>query len=194
MMAECKRFPVDGKMMTYAEAGALVGVSVYAIKSARKHNGGISVQAVVNLYREGAINPVVRRAVRHRIHGKWMTSEDVAQACGTTVKAVTNWRHTHRQPDGGPETMEAAYDRYMAVKRGEARLHEGRPPARYWVDGQRMTIAECAEALGVSDETLRCYLKRHQCTLQTAARYYRTRREKARIDAAVDEVMRALGY
>lgn len=194
MMARKKLYPVDGRMMTIEEAGALAGVSAAALFNMRWRNGGMSIQGVVDLYRRGFAGAGKPLPVRHCVHGEWMTKEEAAERCGVARVTLDDWRRRHRQPDGRPGLVEAAYDHYMAVNRGEAPRYPGSlaPRKTYWVDGKRLSMRLAAERAGVPEYTLRAWVRRHDCSVQAAVRHYRRAAEAAAIEQAAAEIMRVL--
>ena len=194
-VAKKKMHAVDGQMITIDEAAAMVGVTPEALRQQKARFRGISVQHLVDMYRDGRIAPEKRAPDAHRVHGQWMTTNDVAARFGYAVGTVWGWRHRHRGPDGRLPSLEAAYDHYAAVARGEERIHAGSVARRlYFVNGKQFSMRQAAEAAGVPESTLRSWVKRHGCSVHNAVKHYKQAAEAAKTEAAAREIMRALGF
>ena len=102
------------------------------------------------------------------VHGQMMTISDVARIFGVTYTSVYIYRTTHRGADGLPMPLEAVYDRYAAVKRGDIPRNPGRSPKRHRVAGKRRTANETAAALGISTKLLYAYMSYHKCNMDEA--------------------------
>ena len=194
-MAKKRLHQVDRKLMTIDEAAAMVGVTVEALRLQKSRFAGITVQHLVDMYRIGAIWPEKRGPDLHRVHGRWMTVNELAARFGLKIGSVWCWRSRHRGADGKLATLEAAYDHYMAIEQGKKKLYPGSAPRRlYRVDGRLISMRQAAEAVGVPEATLRSWVKRHGCTVASAVKRYEKAAEAARAEAAAREIMRALGY
>lgn len=118
------------------------------------------------------------------VHGCWMSIRDVARIFGVTYTSVYKYRRRHTDADGRPMSLEAVYDRYAAVKRGDIPRVPGRKPARHRCAGKLRTVKQAAEALGCSDANLYNLMYYHGCTLDEAWRRVervRMRRAERRI-------------
>lgn len=129
-----------------------------------------------------------RPPAKHLIHGQWMTRAEVAARLGVGVSAIIKWREHHRRPDGSLPPIVEYWDYLTGCRSGETVKWPGREPRRCYVDGKRLSIAEAADRLGVNPQTLRGYLLRHRCSLQSAVRFYENRAK----DRAVKDIMAIL--
>ena len=170
MSAPAKLYIVDGRRTTIAEAAALVGISRKAMYATMRRHAGTSLQMIVDMYRKGDIGTGKRAEARHCIHGEWMTTTQAAEQLGTSYAALVQWRVKHRRPDGSPALLEECVDHYEAVRAGHIKRYVGSVGrgARYWVRGRKLTMAQAAEKYGLNEMSLRRYVYRHGCSVQTA--------------------------
>ena len=80
-----------------------------------------------------------RRAVKHRVHGRLMTDQDIADELGLGAGALRSirWRYKHM-------TTEEIYDAYAS---GRIRR---RICGKHIVHGREMTLQEAADAYGIT--------------------------------------------
>jgi transposase-like protein len=119
------------------------------------------------------------------VHGHMMTVADVARIFGVSRTSVYKFRNRHRDADGRPMPLEAVYDRYAAVRRGDIPRVPGRKPARHRCAGRLRTVKQAAEALGVTEQCLYALRFYHKCTLDEAWR----RVERARMRRAERQIL-----
>ena len=125
----------------------------------------------------------MRAPALHCVHGEWITVYEAAERLGVAKKTLDDYRCLHRC------TLEAAWDHYDALNRGEiTRGKPGRKPRTYRMGLKRLTVKEAAEALGVPLGTMYRYLDRYNGNLNTCAAAIDARRT----DRAVRELMRAI--
>ena len=70
---------IDGKQMTVNEIATMLGVTRNVLINRHSTMGGISYQAIVNMYRDGQLLTKHDRWPRHLVHGRWMTVKQVAE-------------------------------------------------------------------------------------------------------------------
>ena len=176
-------------MMTVDEAAEMLGVSSHAMRCVMyKHR--ISLQGAVEMYRSGEVNRGVRASVKHRVHGRVTTVKREAARLGVTATTIECWRTVHRHDDGSRALLEEAVDYYQGIKDGTIRYKKpGFAPAKHYVHGKQMTIAEAAELVGMQESSMRNYLYRNKCSLETAVR----RIEERKQEKAVKALLKILG-
>lgn len=128
------------------------------------------------------------KPTRYPVYGEWLTLGELAARLGVSYEALRQYRSRHRDRDGRPPDLEAVCEHYRAVQAGTIPRTPGRAPKRHRVNGKLMTIAEAAEALGVTRHVLDCHMSRHRCGL---ARAYRDI-EKLQARRAEREILRIL--
>lgn len=178
--------PVDGQMMTVKEIAKMLGVSTHAIACQRCRMGGVSYQVIVNMYRNGQLGKARDHAPRYMIHGRWMTTRQMADELGVGAQALINWRNSHKKPDGTKPIMEEVYDRF----RERSKSRGGSYPAVHRVQGRKMTVAEAAKKYHTTVNALRVSMSTHRLTLDGAVKRLEARRAKN----AEKEIMDILGF
>lgn len=128
------------------------------------------------------------KPMRYPVYGEWLTLGELAARLGVSYEALRQYRSRHRDRDGRPPDLEAVCEHYRAVQAGTIPWTPGRAPGRFRVNGKLMTIAEAAEALGVTRHVLDCHMSRHRCGLARAYRDIETRRTRR----AEREILRIL--
>ena len=179
------RFPVDGQMLTTDEIAALMGVSVAALARRKSINGGCSYQLLVDMQRRNEFGGYHDRKPRYFIDGEWLTVVQCAERAGVAATTITNWRSLHRDADGGRPSMAEAVEHYRRLKSG-AEKRAVRVGRKYMVRGKWMTVDEAAAKYGAAASTLRSYMKKHHCTLETAVRRYEERKKRQAVKAIMD--------
>ena len=181
---------VDGRWITIADAAEQLGVSVDCLYNQRNRRG-LSLQAIMDGYRNGEIHTGVRGCPVHRVHGRVTTVRREAVRLGVKIGTLESWRSIHRHEDGSRALLEEAVDHYQGLKDGTIQpQRHGFAPRKHFVRGKPMTIAEAAEMLGMSEKAMRQYLSYHKCKLETAV----LRIEECRRKQAEREIMRTLGF
>ena len=190
-MGKPQRYNIHGRMMTLAEIADELGITVRTLYNNRyKYHAG-SYQALWDMYRDGEINHSVRTGIKHRVHGRVTTVRREAARLGISIGNLETWRTLHRHPDGSRALLEEAVDYFMDLKIGVIqRKPSGYPAKKHWVNGKKMTIAEAAAKVGVSEKAMRSYMYRHHCRLETAYRRTEERKRKQ----AERKIMRTLGF
>ena len=127
-------------------------------------------------------------AYRHCVHGEWMTLREAAQRLGIGYEALCNWRSNHKDAEGRPALLEAAWDHYSDINRGRIPRIPGRPPKRQRVGGRMLSTREAAEAAGLPLWQVRQYMYRYGYSLARALKAIEERKKKA----AEQEIMRII--
>lgn len=127
--------------------------------------------------------------VAYPVHGRLMTRREVAEAFGRSSENIYQWQNRHRHPDGTLATMQETWDRYEAVRLGLEPVRPGRPPAAHEVDGQRLTLAEMAEACGTTVTSFCNGMKYHGHGPAEEYRRRRKKREARETRRAVSEIL-----
>lgn len=141
----------------------------------------ISLQVVVNLYRENQILHDQGHAARYMVDGTWMTIRQAAEALGVSHRAV--YEYMYKYQCSLSEAM-AAYREGRVVKKG------GNRTVYHQVGRGKMTVAEAAARLGVSVNAVRVYMYKHNCSLAATIRHYEQRKKQR----AEKEIMGILGF
>ena len=81
---------MDGEWVTVREIAERLGVEAQQIYN-QMCDRKVSLQVVVNLYRENQILHDQGRAARYMVDGKWLTIRQAAEALGVTHHAVANY-------------------------------------------------------------------------------------------------------
>lgn len=87
---------IDGKQMTVNEIATMLGVTRNVLNNRHSTMGGISYQAIVNMYRDGQLLTKHDRWPRHLVHGRWMTVKQVAEELDCKPHSIENWRYKCR--------------------------------------------------------------------------------------------------
>jgi predicted ArsR family transcriptional regulator len=182
---------VDGREMTLAEIAGMLGISKNALLCRRNRLGGISMQAVVNMYRENQFGSYHDRAARYRIEGEWLTLTQIAERLGVTAHAISSWRWNNRA------SMEEAVEHFRRWNEGGRKRNPqglgGRPPKVYVVGNREYTVPGVARKYGKHQTSVRCMLKSRGGDMGKVLACYQAkeRRKRARAER---EIMRILGY
>ena len=174
---------VDGRQMTVDEVAGMLGLTRRALWTRRSAMGGISYQAIVDMYRANMLGSRNDRWERHLVDGEWITVEEAARRCGCATASIQHWRGRHKDARGNRPTLKEAMDHFMKIKTGEQPRWPGMKPKKHRVDGHWMTIAEAAEKYKLSENSLRLYMHRHHSTLNSAVRGLEDRRKQAAVRA-----------
>ncbi len=181
------RYPVDGQMLTVDEIAALIGSTPHGVRIRRSRMGGVSYQAMVDMYRAGAFGNMKDKNWRYLIEGRWMTTDEIARMLGINKHTLSCWRSMHRGPDGKPPSMDAAIDHFRdRAREGYVRCK----PKAYRINGQMMTVADVARRYGVKPGTIYAQMSGSGISLAEVVR----RREARKQERAEREIMKILGY
>lgn len=104
----------------------------------------------------------MRVAKRYPVHGERLSVAETAERVGFCESAVRHLRLRLAATVGEEGSLEAVYDHYMAVNGGvrskrkpwEGRMHD--------VFGEKMTVKAAAARLGISEDALRQWTRRHR--------------------------------
>lgn len=129
------------------------------------------------------------KPIRYPVHGRLMTRKEVAEAFGRSSGNIYEWQDRHRHPDGTLATMQETWDHYEAVRLGLEPVRPGRPAAVHEVDGQRLTLAEMAEACGTSTASFHQGMKYHRTGPAEEYRRRRKKRDARETRRAVSEIL-----
>lgn len=163
---------IDGREMTVTEIADMLGVSARALSVRKSIMGGCSYQLIVDMYRNNQLGSKHDKHYRHMVNGKWTTVSAVAEELGIQPHTITNYRCSHRKPDGSKPTLEETREHF---KNG---TQSGRVARTHYVMGQRMTVADAAKQYGTTENALRKYMSKHGSSLGTAVRRLEERRAK----------------
>ena len=176
---------IDGKQMTVNEIATMLGVTRNVLINRHSTMGGISYQAIVNMYRDGQLLTKHDRWPRHLVHGRWMTVKQVAEELDCKPHSIENWRYKCRDKAGNKPTLEEAYDHFKgAPKRGR-----GKEPEKHRVRGKMMTVKEAADKYGTTVNSLRQLMSRHNCSLDAAVKRLEARQTKM-AEKAILEILK----
>lgn len=173
--------------MTAVEIAEMLGISKAALRCRRSRLGGISYQALVNMYRANQLGSFHDRAARYLIEGEWLTQTQIAERLDVKPHTISAWRY-----DNGASMMEAVEHFRRWNEGGRVRNPVGGRPARVYVVGNReYTVPGVARKYGVAEQTVRAYVYTHG--MAQALKHYQSaeRRRRARAEW---EIMRILGY
>ena len=182
---------VDGQEMTAVEIAEMLGITLNALRMRRSRMGGISMQAVVNMYRANQFGSDRDRAARYMVEGKWMTRAQIAETLGILPGSLTSWICANKA------TMDEAVAHFRrwneeGRKRNPLGLG-GRIATRYPVGNRTYTVREVAEKYGVAVMTVRGMLKSRGGDMGKVLAFYQAKARK-RQKRAEKEIMRILGY
>ena len=171
MAGKSRMHLVDGGWMTVQQAADMLGLTRRQLWTLRSRRG-VSLQVAVNLYRERLVLHGGGRADRHMVDGQWTTIPEAAARLGVRCAALrqTMKRHNYTLPE--------AVDHYQKYQTGELARWPGRRPRTYYVNGHLLTIRQAAEKYHTTENSLRMYIFKHKCSLQTAVRQLEERRKK----------------
>ena len=171
---------MDGEQVTVKEIAERLGVKaqqIYHQMATRQ----ISLQVMVNLYRENQILHDQGRAARYMVDGRWLTISQAAKALGVTYRAV--YLYLYRHQCSLAEAM-ADYRHGLVGKTG------GNRTVYHRVGRGKMTVAEAAAKLGVSVNAVYLYMNKHQASLAATIRHYEQRKKQR----AEKEILGILGF
>lgn len=175
---------IDGQPMTVDQIAAMLGVTTRAIQCRRSRMGGVSYQLIVDTYRENQFNSVHDKWPRHLVDGEWITTRDAAQRVGVETSTITRYMRAHGV------TLGEAMNHYRKYQTGELKRWPGRMPRTYYVNGKLLTIRQAADKYNTTENSLRLYIFKHKCSLQTAVRQLEERRKRQ----AERDILSILGF
>ena len=180
---------VDGREMTAVEIAEMLGISNAALRCRKSRMGGISYQAIVNMYRSNQLGSFYDRAARYLIEGEWLTQTQIAERLGVKPHTISAWRY-----DNGASMMEAV-EHFRRWNEG-GRVHNpkgvgGRPAKQYRVGSRNYTVPGVAKKYGVTVQTVRAYVYTHG--MAEALKHYQGAEARRRARAE-KEILRILGY
>lgn len=182
---------VDGREMTAAEIADMLGITKNALRVRRNRLGGISMQAVVNMYRENQFGSDCDRAPRFRIEGEWLTRRQIAERLGVSRHSISQWRSEHGC------TMEEAVEHFRHWNEGGRKRNPqglgGRPPRVYVVGNREYTVPGVAKKYGKHVTSVRCMLKSRGGDMGKVLACYQAKERRKR-QRAEREILRILGY
>lgn len=182
---------VDGQMMTLVEIAGMLGISKDALRCRRSRMGGISYQAIVNMYRDNQFGSCYDRAPRYRIEGEWLTQAQIAERLGVKSHSITVWRYNNR---AGMEEAVEHFRRWNEGGRVRNRNPRcGRPAQVYRVGNREYTVPGVARKYGLHPMSVRDMLKSRGGDMGKVLAFYQAkqRRRQAR---AEQQILRILGY
>lgn len=175
---------VDGQPMTVDEIAALLGITKHALVVRRSNMGGCSYQMIVNMYRDNRFETKHDRGAHHLVNGQWITTKEAARRVGVQPVTLTRYMKANGV------TLAEALDHYRKYQTGELTRWPGRRPRTYYVNGKLLTIRQAAEKYHTSENSLRLYIVKHQCSLQTAVKRLEERKKKQ----AERDILNILGF
>lgn len=182
---------VDGREMTVREIAAMLGITKNALRVRRQRLGGISMQAIVNMYRDNQFGGYYDRAPRYRIEGEWLTLTQIAERLGVTPHAISSWRWNNRAG------MEEAVEHFRQWNEGGHKRNPqglgGRPPKVYVVGNREYTVPGVAKKYGKHVASVRELLKARGGDMGKVLAYYQAKDRRKR-QRAEKEILRILGY
>ena len=184
-----KRHLVDGREMTAREIADMLGISYGALSGRKSRLNGISMQAIVNMYRANQWGTDKDRAARYLIEGRWMTRAQIAEMLGIAPQSLSTWRWANRA------SMMEAVEHFRRWNEG-GRVHNpkgvgGRPAKQYRVGSRNYTVPGVAKKYGVTVQTVRAYVYTHG--MAEALKHYQGAEARRRARAE-KEILRILGY
>lgn len=180
MAGKPKKHLVDGEWVTVKEIAERLGVEAQQIYNQMDFRK-VSLQVVVNLYRENQILHGQGNAARYMVDGKWLTIRQAAEALGVSRGAI--YQYMYKYQCSLAEAM-AAYRQGLVKRTGGDRTVYHR------VGRGTMTVAEAAAKLGVSVNAVRIYMYKHKASLAATIRHYEQRKKRK----AEKEIMGILGF
>lgn len=185
------RHMVDGREMTLAEIAGMLGVSKNALRVRRQRLGGISYQAIVNMYRDNQFGSDCDRAPRFRIEGEWLTRRQIAERLGVSEHSISQWRWVNGA------SMEEAVEHFRRWNEGGRKRNPrglgGRPATVYRVGNREYTVPGVARKYGKHVSTVRCMLKSRDGDMGKVLACYQARERRKR-QRAEKQILRILGY
>ena len=181
---------VDGREMTAVEIAEMLGLTKQALYLRRSRLGGISMQAIVNMYRDNQFGSDHDRAPRYRIEGEWLTQAQIAERLGVKSHSISVWRYDNR---AGMEEAVEHFRRWNEV--GRKRNPRGGRPAQVYVVGNReYTVPGVARKYGMNPMSVRGMLRSRDGDMGKVLAFYQAKEERRKRQRAVKEILRILGY
>lgn len=153
--------------------------------------GGISMQAVVNMYRANQFGSDRDRAARYMVEGKWMTRTEIARMLGVLPGSLTRWIWANKA------TMDEAVAHFREYVQGGRKRNPlgtgGRPAQVYTVGRRKYTVSGVAKQFGVHPMTVRGMLKNRGGDMSKVLAFYQAKAQRKQ-QRAEKEIMRILGY
>ena len=171
---------VDGEQVTVKEIAERLGIEAQQIYHQMAHRQ-VSLQVVVNLYRENQILHDQGRAARYMVDGRWLTVHQAATALGVTYRALYLYMYKHQC---------RLADAVSAYRQGLVRRTGGDRTVYHRVGRGTMTVAEAAAKLGVSVNAVQQYMYKHKASLAATIRHYELRKKRR----AEKEILGILGF
>lgn len=182
---------VDGREMTAVEIAQMLGISKAALRCRRSRLGGISYQAIVNMYRSNQLGSFHDRAARYLIEGEWLTRRQIAERLGVSVHSISEWRYVNGA------SMEEAVEHFRHWNEGGRKRNPqglgGRPPRVYRVGNREYTVPGVARKYGKHQTSVRCMLKSRGGDMGKVLACYQAKERRKR-QRAEKEILRILGY
>ena len=182
---------VDGREMTAMEIADMLGITKNALRVRRNRLGGISMQAIVTMYRENQFGSDCDRAARYRIEGEWLTLTQIAERLGVAAHSISAWRYNNRA------SMEEAVEHFRHWNEGGRKRNPqglgGRPPRVYVVGNREYTVPGVAKKYGKHVTSVRCMLKSRGGDMGKVLAFYQAKARK-RQARAEQQILRILGY
>lgn len=177
------RHLIDGREMTVVEIAEMLGISKAALLCRRTRLGGISYQAIVNMYRENQFGSDHDRAPRYRIEGEWLTRAQIAERLGVKSHSISAWRYDNRA-----SMMEAVEHFRRWNEGGRKRNPRGGRPARvYRVGNREYTVPGVARKYGMNPMSVRNMLRSRGGDMGKVLAFYqaKVRRRQARAEQEI---------
>ena len=185
------RHLIDGREMTVVEIASMLGISKAALHCRRTRLGGISYQAIVNLYRENQFGSDHDRAPRYRIEGEWLTQAQIAERLGVKSHSISAWRYDNRA------SMMEAVEHFRRWNEGGRKRNPhglgGRPPRVYVVGNREYTVPGVARKYGMHPMSVRDMLKSRGGDMGKVLAFYQAK-QRRRQTRAEQQILRILGY
>ena len=182
---------VDGREMTAVEIAGMLGITKNALRCRRNRLGGISYQAIVNMYRDNQFGSDHDRAARYLIEGEWLTLTQIAERLGVSVHSISQWRCVNGA------SMEEAVEHFRRWNEGGHKRNPrglgGRPPRVYVVGNREYTVPGVAKKYGKHQTSVRCMLKSRGGDMGKVLACYQAKERRKR-QRAEKEILRILGY
>ena len=183
------RHMVDGREMTTVEIAQMLGITLNALRCRRFSLGGISYQAIVNMYRSNQFGSYYDRAPRYLIEGEWLTQAQIAERLGVKSHSISAWRYDNRA------SMLEAVEHFRRWNAGGRKRNPrgGRPAQVYRVGIREYTVPGVARKYGMNPMSVRDMLKSRGGDMGKVLAFYqaKVRRRQAR---AEQQILAILGY
>lgn len=180
---------VDGRELTAVEIAQMLGITLNALRMRRSRLGGISYQAIVNMYRANQLGSFHDRAARYLIEGEWLTQTQIAERLGVKSHSISTWRCDNRA------SMMEAVEHFRRWNAGGRKRNPrgGRPVQVYRVGNREYTVPGVARTYGMSQVSVRDMLRSRGGDMGKVLAFYqaKVRRRQAR---AEQQILRILGY